>query len=105
MDTIEILDAIRQDGFDVEVFSLRVAGRIMVWFPSGKWQDLHTGHKGQCENWRLMPMVVRNLLDPDRAIHDHTCQQCSKVLKHDCDCLVPLKMEWCSARCRKAFDL
>jgi hypothetical protein len=38
-------------------------------------------------------------------IHDHTCQQCDKVLKAGCDCEDGPGMEWCSANCRAAFDL
>lgn len=38
--------------------------------------------------------------------HDHTCQQCGKLVKRDCHCVRgPNTNEWCSARCYQAFQL
>ena len=38
--------------------------------------------------------------------HSHTCQQCDKIVKRDCECNFPrFGMYWCSTNCMAAFDL
>jgi hypothetical protein len=36
--------------------------------------------------------------------HTHFCQQCAEILTEHCHCEHPVKMDWCSPRCRAAFD-
>jgi hypothetical protein len=43
-------------------------------------------------------------LEPVR--HNHTCQQCDKVVTADCYCEKGnTYMTWCSSNCRAAYDL
>lgn len=37
--------------------------------------------------------------------HNHTCQQCDKVVIRNCECKEGNHMMWCSSNCRAAFDL
>jgi hypothetical protein len=107
MEPIEVVDAIRAN-HQVEPFVIRVDEAINVWFPSGKWQDLRTGERGQIPLKELalfIDMRLRTDLSRETGFHHHACQACGKTLAELCDCDEPVRMEWCSARCRKSFDL
>ena len=47
--------------------------------------------------------VIENYLTG--LVHNHTCQQCEKLITADCECDKPGRMGWCSSNCRAAFDL
>jgi hypothetical protein len=48
--------------------------------------------------------AIENYMEDIR--HDHTCQQCDKVVIADCDCAKGnTTMTWCSSNCRAAYDL
>jgi hypothetical protein len=48
--------------------------------------------------------AIENFLE-DTGPHNHICQQCETVMAVECECDKPLRMDWCSSRCREAFDL
>lgn len=45
-------------------------------------------------------------LSDDIGLHDHTCQQCGKLIVRDCECDKGDTVNmWCSANCKAAYDL
>jgi len=58
------------------------------------------------EEYRKAVGIARDALGLHGEPHSHTCQQCDKIVKRDCECNFPrFGMYWCSTNCMAAFDL